>query len=507
MKKFCSMILLVVFLLGICGCAKPAGQSDSSNDSVGESTGGEAVSGGKTGLLVGYGKGDITPTESVPLQGVGYAGDKMSTGFSTYLHAICIAVTDDAGNTAVMMSVDACSIVNYLEELRLWVMSEYGIKPENFIISAIHQHTTPHPGLPEIPSSRSYYSMAIQAMKDAIDQAMEDRAPAQMYINTVETQGLNFVRNYIANDPAGSIVSDNHNDEIGKTYGYKCHEAEPDNLMQLLKFVRGEEKTPIILVNFQGHPHMGIESKSAHADWPAIMREEVEKALGANVIYFSGAGGNVSSNSRIKGELPYANNDFRSHGKRAAEYVIGAEGSYREVGTGRVAARSLTNTYSVNHVDEAHLLSPAIEILDAEKISTEEANQVLAKYPEIFSVYHAKYIEIRSNLGDTLELTIGAISIGDVAFTYHTYEMFDVNGMELKGGTIGNTNYSQENQHENPYAMTIVTTMANGAEGYIPSQLGYINGGYSTDITRFAPGTGEELVTDYLEILNELHGS
>ena len=33
----------------------------------------------------------------------------------------------------------------------------------------------------------------------------------------------------------------------------------------------------------------------------------------------------------------------------------------------------------------------------------------------------------------------------------------------------------------------------NGQEGYIPSALGYKNGGYSTDITRFDPGTGEEL--------------
>ena len=50
-----------------------------------------------------------------------------------------------------------------------------------------------------------------------------------------------------------------------------------------------------------------------------------------------------------------------------------------------------------------------------------------------------------------------------------------------------------------------VTTMTNGQEGYIPSALGYKNGGYSTDITRFAPGTGEELVADYLEILQKIH--
>ena len=54
--------------------------------------------------------------------------------------------------------------------------------------------------------------------------------------------------------------------------------------------------------------------------------------------------------------------------------------------------------------------------------------------------------------------------------------------------------------------MTIVTTQANGANGYIPSRLGYTNGGYSTDMTKFVAGTGEQLVGDYLRLLLEMYG-
>ena len=85
--------------------------------------------------------------------------------------------------------------------------------------------------------------------------------------------------------------------------------------------------------------------------------------------------------------------------------------------------------------------------------------------------------------------------------------MFDTSGMELRSGTVGNENYAAEDQLENPYAMTVICTIANGHLGYVPSLLGYTNGGYSTDIAYLAPGSGEELVGDYLAILNELHGN
>ena len=42
--------------------------------------------------------------------------------------------------------------------------------------------------------------------------------------------------------------------------------------------------------------------------------------------------------------------------------------------------------------------------------------------------------------------------------------------------------------------------------GHIPSRLGCSNGGYSTDITKFAAGTGEQLVGDYMHILYSLRG-
>ena len=40
--------------------------------------------------------------------------------------------------------------------------------------------------------------------------------------------------------------------------------------------------------------------------------------------------------------------------------------------------------------------------------------------------------------------------------------------------------------------------------GYIPSSLAFDNGGYSTDISNFAKGTAELLVTNYIDMLNNM---
>ena len=454
-------------------------------------------------FLVGYGIGDMTPTEPLPLQGT--ADVRLSSGgYATYISAICIAVTDSDGTTAVMMAVDTVGVNAYLPAMQQWVSSTYDVPSERFTMSALHQHSTPSPAHSQYPEeTHRYYQQAIQAMKKAVTDAMNDRAPATIEIATVQTQALSFSRHYIAKDPNGSLVTDNYNDDIAKAYGLSHHETDADPEMRLVKFVR-QDKEDIIAVNFQGHPHMGMSLGTAHADWPAVMREEVEKALGAKVIYFSGAGGNLNSHSRIAEEMEYPADDFRSHGKKAASYVIGAEGSYRQVNSGKVVSLFQTNTYKVNHVNEAHLLADAQKIQDLRSTDMSAAYAMAAEHPEINSIYHAQYIVTRSTLGETLELTIGAISVGDVAFTFMPYEMFDMNGMELRSGTVGSENYAAEAQQENPFAMTFIATMTNGQEGYIPSALGYRNGGYSTDITRFAPGTGEELVTDYLSILIQL---
>ena len=483
MKKFFALLLVSVLLLSLCACGET---EPAQNDTTAAPTTEPA----QAAVKVGFGAGDITPNWDCSLQGYGNDATRIYTGsIKTYIYIHCVAITDAEGETALIMSIDAGG-GGFEKYIRPKIEQTFGIPKDNIILSAIHQHSTPSGG-------DQYVKLLEDKAVEAVQQALDDQAPAKMYFNRVETYAMNFVRNYVCAD--GSIYGPNYGSAESGIVGY---ESEADPEMRLIKFER-EGKKPIIMVNFQCHPHMGSSSSdtSIHGDWPAIMREQVAEKLDAHCMYLSGAGGNMNSSSSIKEDVVSA--DFKDHGRRAANYVIKAEDSYVEATLDDVKSIKATNEYENDHSMD-HLLSIAMPLHNMRSTDFEAAKKEVLKYPEIHSIFHASAIVNKAKAGPTQKLTIGAISIGDAVFTYHPYEMFDTNGKELREGTVGNENYLPEEQMENPFEMTFVCTLANGHLGYVPSQLGYTNGGYSTDITDLAPGSGERLVGDYLELLQQL---
>ena len=442
-------------------------------------------------FLAGYGVASISPDWPIGLSGFGTESYRISIGNRTDIFVIALAVTDEDGTTALLISLDSAA-GDADDCIRKMIWEQFGIPKDHVIVSAIHPHSTPI-------WTEEYVRLLLTQTQKAVEQALEDRAPAQMYGNKKQTTALTFVRNYVCND--GTIWGPNYGD---KSSGLKCHESEADREMRLLKFDRGEKKMPIILVNFQAHPLMGSNGQDPfiHGDWPAIMRQHVQAQLGVQVIYFSGAGGNLNSKSAIVEENISA--DWLDHGRRAAEVVIRAEDSYVPLAYGKIRGEECVMTYETDHSMD-HLLKEGKiveEIRVREGIAA--AHAAAKHYPTLHSGWHAKHIVLKSKMPETMDLRIGAVCIGNVAFTWHPYEMFDTNGKELRDGVIGNGNYPPADQKANPFLRTVVCTLGNGHIGYVPSRLGYTNGGYSTDITKLAPGSGERLVKDYLAILNRM---
>ena len=73
------------------------------------------------------------------------------------------------------------------------------------------------------------------------------------------------------------------------------------------------------------------------------------------------------------------------------------------------------------------------------------------------------------------------------------YEMFDTNGSFVK--------------EHSPFAVTCVLTCANEETAcYVPSELGYKNGGYSSDSGWFPAGSGEQFADILVDSLKKIHG-
>ena len=493
MKKLFSLLLVFAMLLALCACTATENPGDSTAESTLETVLDPAVD---SDFLAGYGFGDITPEKGAPLLGYGNDSTRLTTGFKSYLYSMCLAVQDNKGTTAMLISVDSAALSESIcNTIKAKIQTETGVPASNIILSAIHQHSTPN------YSSSSAYSAEVSAsalkykdvlvngtVQAAVD-AYADLAPAEMYVTSIETESLNFVRNYVCND--GTYFGDNYGSSAS---GIKDHESVADATLQLLKFVRGGGKKDIIAANFQGHPHMGASSSdtNAHSDTVGVFRDTLADELDCNVIYFSGAGGNINMTSRIKEENVYTS--MYTHGARLAEYAVEAEGTYKKVETGLVQVQTSTKLYNTDKSQEA-LYEQAVafmKIWNEQGIKAAQAAIKTDEYKDVFhSIYHAKYVVIKHDLPSKRSLSLYAISFGDVAFTGAPCEQFDTNGDEIKSGS--------------PFEMTFITTQTNGCDGYIPSIIGYTNGGYSTDITRYAPGTGEQVAQDFVTMLTQMH--
>ena len=127
MKKLLSIILALALMLSITACGnspeeeKPAAAS----------------------LSVGYSAVDISPYDSLPLDG--YAGTqwapetRWSNGVDFPLYAIAIAITDANDNTVMIVALDML-LAFMADAMRNVITEETGIPKENILIHCTHNH-------------------------------------------------------------------------------------------------------------------------------------------------------------------------------------------------------------------------------------------------------------------------------------------------------------------------------------------------------------------------------
>ena len=383
----------------------------------------------------------------------------------------------------------------------------------------------------------SYFTTFSKGVVAAAKAAIEDRAK-------VTTLSTATVANANASNPNGKIFNEVRNYEVyekGKITGresiigmqtpnhisfknpgilydmvYKP-ESAVDSSLQLVKYVR-ETGSDIIVTNFQTHPHVngGYVDTDITADVVGAYRYALGNATGAKVLYFSGAGGNVDPRAGHGDNVSkcYTKEQYNMWGEDLA--ALAKNASYAVQTNYSTDVDAVAKSVTVTNMQETGFGSKSLEDrLNLAKtiVASGVVGSLESKYPDadteygIYSSYHASKIVERYNNVNVGGNYTGAIKIfayqaGPIAFVAAPYEMYDTNGMELKAGTVGKENYAAEVQQENAFEMTVVTTMSNGALAYIPSALGYSNGGYSTDLTPYAAGTGELLVTEYLYLLN-----
>jgi hypothetical protein len=270
------------------------------------------------------------------------------------------------------------------------------------------------------------------------------------------------VRHYVLDN--GTFVGDNFGDASSGKLLRSTTEA--DHCMQIIRAER-KDAQDIVMVNWQTHPHRegGSKKTNISSDIVDCMRQTMEARAECRFAYFSGAGGNINSTSRIK-QMNLPGIDAACDASACASYMAfhairGLE-TLRPLSGDTVKVATRTVTVATDHTKD-HLAELGLQLRkEWERSGDHAACREAGKPYGIHSPYHALAIYSKSKLPPTRDVNLWTVSVGDLAFVGAPYEMFDTNGDQIKRGS--------------PFSSTFVCTCCNEYVGYIPSAYGYRHG-------------------------------
>ena len=486
MKKLITFALALVMVLSLCACG-------------GGEEGGKA--GGKETydtLQVGYGKAKIQPDDLNLVLTGGGDPNRYITGVLDYLYLTCIAVTDTEGTTALFYTVDLQSAAaSWSTPAREFISQRTGIPTSHIFFGSTHTHSAP--GLKNTTAADQKFAKIFEdGLIKATDDALADRADAEIQIGTVEGidengKKLAFVRHYIMND--GSVFGSNFGSSASGYTGEHPYDADIE--AQLIKFVRpAEDKKDVLMVSWPCHSTFNGTTTLTNlsADWPSPTRDYIDANSDClSAIFLSGAG-NQTPTTRYSGEDHLY--DYREYGAALGKVIVGALDKTTKINDGAITVVSQEYTTQSNHYTDADRLGLARDVYNYFLDNGQTAGTAYAQEKGFMSPYEARAYVQRSSLPETQELTMSAISIGDLSFVIAPYEMFSKSAQEIKSNT--------------PFEMTFVMAYANGGEGYIPTSEGYEYndnvGCYEAYNSPWPKGAAEELSAGYLDMLKGLKG-
>ncbi len=443
-------------------------------------------------MKAGFSRVDITPCMGIGIDG--YYKPRFAEGVLDPLEVNTLAISVE-DKTVLLVSVDHCGIgMDVIDIYKDLIFDKTGVPKEAIIICATHTHTAPFIEKDSDDDLVKEYSEFVgKKIADSAQLAIEDLKPAKIGYKVGNAPNVAFVRRFRMKDGRVCTNPGIGNPDILAPIG------DADERVNILRFDR-ENAESIVLMNFGNHPDVVGGSKIS-ADWPGIARHRLEESLpNTRGIFINGAQGDVNHvNVNAKdGELNDLENDFDDvlrgygHARHIANVVVGA----------------VLQVYDkVNYVD-------ANEIKYIEKTISVPANKA---NPEDLPLAH-KYAELHrsgkddeipfeamelttvvaealrmvslENAPDTFEMKMTGIKLGNIGFVSIPGEGFTYIGTELKKA--------------DGWDMVLPLILANGNEGYFPTQDAYTEGGYEARSSNFKAGVAELFVKEGLKILAEL---
>jgi hypothetical protein len=414
-------------------------------------------------LRVGAARIDITPATDAALPMSGYAG--RTQGFrgihdNVFVRAI---VLDDGTSQAALVAWESLFVPDAVwAETSQRIAAEAGIRPENLLLSAVHDHGAPTLGLVQTAPNTAAYTKrvedaavaAVRRAKSQLQQARFGIGTGTAYVNVNRrefTQGRGWWLGYNEDGPSDKTVTVLRFDDLAGRpiafwINYPVHAVVmgPENL-QVTGDIAGATS------RFVEQHYMGKDHPRGDSGSRLRLRSEEKAASDAVAVWTSGAAGDQNPVSTVNGE------DFGmvdALGKILGEAVVRTAGSIKT--------------------------SAEVRIRGAQQVVTCPGRRV-----EPGATPRAEY---KFSDADPVNIRLGLLMINNVALAGVSGEVFTLIAQRLK--------------RESPFNHTVMVTHTNGSSGYIPNDAAFEPVSYEVTASHLKPGCAEgAIVNGFLELI------
>ncbi len=431
----------------------------------------------------GFARLDITPPLGVAIEG--YFHRRESDGILDPLMASALAIRDGE-NLAILFSIDVIGIEQVLaSQLRSSIAQRVGTCPEAIFLCCTHTHLGPvlNNFIPFDGDETEYKLWLEKKLGDAACLAVADLKDTEVCTAQGKVPGVSFVRNFRMKDGTLRTNPGWLNPDIE---GPIC---DPDESLSLVIFRRTGGKE-IGLINFQVHADC-IGGTKFSADYPKFVRDTYEKVIeNSHCMFITGALGDTNHVDVTQDETKLR------HGYGRARYIgtaIACEAikiypmAEKVPGTAvRFIQKKVSFPYNTATAEE---IQRAKEVYDLWLAGREEEIYPIQDMMRTTIIAKAWRIVNILQRGSEAELCLSALAFGDVALACIPGEPYGDIGLGIKEAS--------------GFHNTLIACCANGYEGYFPMAPAY-EGGYESESAYYPVGTAEQLISEYIRLLQAL---
>jgi hypothetical protein len=433
-------------------------------------------------LLVGVAETDITPDRPYGMSG--YYHERKSTEVRDRLHAKALVFLQGE-ERAALVECDLCGASPELtEQVRRRISKRSRIPAQNVIVAATHTHTGPEyaDDLREWlkrgggdPSA--YPARLIDAVAEAVVRAEAAAAPLRLRTGTGRQETpVSFSRRFFMKDGSVRTWANYRNPETVR----EANPVDPE-IGLLLADDPASGRARAGLVNFALHLDT-LGGTRWSADFPHDLGESLREELGPGflAIFANGCCGDINHiDPRAEKRNP-----TDAIGRSLASSVKAALPGLREIRPSVRVARSV--------IDAPLQEAPPADLEWARAVTARDRKGEKLPFLDEVRAYKLLHVERLRLRGASLPLEVHAIRLDeDAAIVTLPGEVFVELGLAIKKAS--------------PFRTTLVVELANTDETiYIPTRDAYPLGGYEVVNSALAPGGGERLVEEALNLLRRL---